>query len=60
MPAILRIFLTKIVALVYDITPYAHYGVVMGLRPIHRVYLGDGMWIWNIIRFCRYTITSLE
>ncbi len=33
MPVILRIFLTKIVALVYDITPYAPIGVVVGLRP---------------------------
>ena len=59
MPAILRIFLTKKIALVYDITPYAQDDVVgvgrAGSRaPIHRVNLGNGMWVCNIMRWCRW------
>jgi hypothetical protein len=41
MPSILRIFLTKKIALVYDITPYAFYDVV-GVRRARSATVDQG------------------
>ena len=55
MPAILRKSLPNNFALITDIRSYAFYDVVgVGRAEFgHRVYLGNGMWVCNIMRFRR-------
>ena len=49
MPAILRIFVYQTDASQSVIGSSQSYGTIVG----HRVDLGNGMWVCNIMRFCR-------